>query len=140
MGNACKLIAAKLAALLLVLCLLVAPLCAIRCATHACAASPSAENKTEACHDQASHHPFAGIDGPPSPDLCNPSELVLDLPRLEMQPASSPGPHSATSEDAAVQSISAVVSDRLDAAPPGWDNLPLSLTSIWSRLSPPLRI
>jgi len=140
MGYACNFFARKLAAFLLVFGLLVASLCAIRCAAHACVGSPSAGNKTEVCHHQASHHSFAGIDTPYIPVSCHPSDLVFDLPSLEVRPASSPEALRGAMYDLAAQSRDAEASAWLDAGPPGLGVLLLSPTGLESRLSSPLRI
>jgi|SRR5271157_4212238 len=140
MAYARKLIVAKLAASLLVLGLLIAPPCSIRCAAHACTSPPSTENATQTCHHQIASHPVAGFAAQSCSDSCNPLELALEVPRIQVQLASSPADHSTISGHSAVLLLTAAASDTLTATPPGWSALSLPPASFDHHLSAPLRL
>jgi hypothetical protein len=140
MTNACKFIAAKLAACVLVLGLLVAPLCTLHCAAHACTSPSSTENGTPACHHQFSSYPVAGFAAQSCSDSCNSPELVLEIPRIQVQPAASMSRHSAMSGQSAVLILTSAQSETLNATPSGWSILSLSPTSFEPCLPAVLRL
>jgi hypothetical protein len=133
MANACKFIAAKLAASFLTLGLLVAPLCTIHCAAHDCGSESSTDNATPACHHQFAGHPVTGFTAQSCFGSCNPPELVLDLPRVEFQLTTSLVPHGATLGQLAVLFPATATNDTRNATPPGWPVLLLEQTSFEPR-------
>ena len=140
MSEARGLIIAKSLALIIIVSLLVVSLCATHCAARACAESSSTNGSLYACHHQVARHRFGGIDGPRVANPCNHSELVLGLPQLEFQLASSTGSGGTVAVDSAACAVSTRVSNGLDAAPPGWNALPRPRASLELPLASPLRI